>query len=144
MLANESKRLERFIDRLGLRHFRAAELTPYWSRTRGGTRNSIPPSHLWPNIVETLKVADEGRERAGVPLVITSSYRNQQYNRAVGGASRSRHLHFNALDLVPKGITPKQLADIFRDMRRNGFFSGGIGLYSTFVHIDTRGYDADF
>ena len=44
---------------------------------------------------------DELRERAGVPMVITSSYRSPEYNRAVGGAKDSAHTDVpcNAVDI---------------------------------------------
>jgi uncharacterized protein YcbK (DUF882 family) len=152
------KQLEAYIDSLGLRYFKGAELTPYWSRSRKNGSNSVPPKNLWPNIVETIIVLDEIRHQVGSSLIITSSYRSPEYNTAVGGAKFSQHLIFNAIDLQSKGgkVRPAQIAFIARRIRsekqqfvnpitkKRFTFKGGVGLYATFVHIDTRGHNADW
>lgn len=154
MSASNAQQLERFIDGLNLRHFRGAELTGYWSRTRRGSSNACPPKNLWPNIVETIVVLDELRAHIGHPITITSSYRSPAYNAAVGGARFSQHLQFNALDFQCRKVDPGPLAKLLRDWRGQHFynpvtkrpfvFKGGVGRYATFVHIDTRGHNADW
>lgn len=154
MSASQAAKLERFIDSLGLRHFKGAELTPYWSRTRKGVSNSVPPESLWPNIVETLVVLDELRERLGKSITLTSTYRSPAYNAAVGGAKFSLHLQFNAADIQSRGASPFDVSKLAKSLRGKRFknpltgkpfvFRGGIGRYNTFVHIDTRGRDADW
>jgi len=126
----------------------------YATRIRDGVKNSLPHESLWPNIVPTLVVADELRELVGVPLTITSAYRSPAYNAAVGGEANSFHMRFMALDLIPAGISPRSLAAAAKKLRGRTFkvpntnahftFRGGIGTYSSFVHIDTRGYDANW
>jgi hypothetical protein len=151
-------KLEAYIDSLGLRYFKGAELTPYWSRKRAKGANAVPPAALWPNIVETLVVLDEIRHRAGKPLIITSSYRSPEYNAAVGGAKFSQHVAFNAIDFQAKGaaLHPTQLSTIALMIRSSEVkfthpltkkkftFKGGIGRYATFVHLDTRGHNSDW
>jgi uncharacterized protein YcbK (DUF882 family) len=149
--------LEKYIDSLGLRHFKGRELTWLWSRkTKGGVSNSVPPRSLWPNIVQTLVVVDRVRHELDRPLQITSAYRSPAYNAAVGGARFSQHVVFNALDVFSPGVSPARLAEIARGLRGKRLeilstgqrftFRGGIGVYprSGFVHIDTRGHDADW
>ncbi len=152
------KQLENYIDSLELRYFKGSELTPYWSRSRKNGTNSVPPKNLWPNIVETIIVLDEIRHQVGSPLTITSSYRSSEYNSAVGGARFSQHLIFNALDFQSNGgkVRPVTIASIARNIRlekkqfvnpitkKRFTFKGGVGLYATFVHIDTRGHNADW
>lgn len=154
MSASNYVHLERYIDALDLRHFRGAELTPYWSRSRKGGANACPPPELWPNIVETLVVLDALREWFGSPIRITSSYRSPAYNAAVGGARFSQHLQFNAVDFQSRRVSPAALAQRLRGWRGRHFynpvtkrpfvFKGGIGRYATFVHLDTRGHNADW
>lgn len=152
-MTDQEKKLELFINGIGLRHFKGAELTPYWSRTRGTVMNAIPPQDLWANIIDTLLVADEIRERLRDKVTITSSYRSPAYNNAVGGERMSYHQVFMALDLQsPAGA--KKLWEVAKSVRgtrinrpggRSWFiWRGGIGKYPTFVHIDTRGRDANW
>jgi uncharacterized protein YcbK (DUF882 family) len=148
--------LEHLIDLLKLRHFSGAELTAYWTRKRGKVQNSMPHESLWPNIVPTLIVADELREQIGAACTILSSYRSPAYNAAVGGERASLHMQFRALDLTFTKGTPQQWQAIARKLRGTKFklpdnggnfvWKGGIGLYvqSHFIHIDTRGYDANW
>ena len=133
---------KQFLAGLRLRHFAPEEILRQADRTRGGVRNSIPPEELWDNIVPTLWIADIGRRALGTPVTITSAYRSEEYNQAVGGASRSQHKRNGALDLVPPGATPADFFWVLQGLRAAGAFEGGLGLYSSFVHVDTRGENA--
>jgi hypothetical protein len=56
-----------------------------------------------------------------------------------------QHMQFRAVDFVAQGnSTPLDWANTLRSMRAEGLFLGGIRTYSTFVHVDTRGYNADW
>lgn len=147
---------EQFIDRLGFPNFRGSEFTPYWSRVRNGVRNSPPPRELWPNIVPTIVVLQAFRTEFGSAVKLLSTYRSPDYNRAVGGATSSLHKSFKAIDFTVTTGTPGQWAERLRAMRGKSFrnpdtgqtfrFRGGVGVYrnSHFVHVDTRGSDADW
>lgn len=124
------------------KHFTAGEFTTYFRRTRNGVRNSPPPVALWENIVPTLRVVDSLRAYFKKPVVLLSSYRSPAYNRAVGGETKSFHMQFQALDIAVAGVAPSEVFKVLRSWRAAGKFSGGLGLYETFVHLDTRGYDA--
>jgi N-acetylmuramoyl-L-alanine amidase len=153
---SQAARLERFIDDLGLRFFSGSEFTPYWSRVRNGVRNSVPPENLWRNIVPTLVVLDRFRAEIGSPVDLLSTYRSEAYNNAIGGARESQHTRFRAIDFTCRRGTPTQWAQILRGYRGDTFtnpltgdtfkFHGGIGVYPSrfFVHLDTRGTDADW
>jgi uncharacterized protein YcbK (DUF882 family) len=126
------------------RHFAAGEFESYFSRERGGVRNGPPPKAMWPNVVPTLRVVDDLRESFARPCRILSSYRTPAYNKAVGGAPKSQHLEFRALDITVEGVSPKRVFDRLVEWRAQGKFTGGLGLYPSagFVHIDTRGRNA--
>lgn len=75
------------------------------------------------------------REAVGGAVVINSGYRSPAHNAAVGGVSSSQHLYGRAADIVVEGASPLlvgQIAEYYLDRR------GGIGVYQTFTHVDTR------
>jgi len=74
--------------------------------------------------LERLRVA------LGRPLVVLSAYRDPLHNARVGGAPLSQHKFGRAFDL--KLTVDRDL--LIRTARDVGF--GGIGIYSTFVHVD--------
>lgn len=134
---------------LKLRHFEPWELrflggSHYAAKSKAHGLNRLPAKALWPNIVRVAKAADEARALTGRPIIILSAYRSPAYNAAVGGAKASRHLHFNALDLAMPGYGVAELKKVLRELRRKGWFTGGIGTYSNFIHIDNRGHNVDF
>lgn len=135
-----------WFDKQRFRHFQAYEFTRYFEAVRRGVRNGVPPRSLWPNLVEVLRVADDLRESFGRPCLILSSYRSADFNRAVGGAPMSHHLAFRALDLRISGVPSARVYQRLLDWRREGRFSGGLGLYPSarFVHLDTRGTNANW
>ena len=128
-----------FIEGLSLKHFSSGEFISQGERVRNGVRNSLPPESKWEAIVETAWIADLARRQLGFPLTITSAYRSPDYNKAVGGAVRSQHVANTALDLIPSKGRVKQLYDQLIAMRNGGAFKGGVGIYDSFVHVDTRG-----
>jgi hypothetical protein len=131
---------QQLLDKAGVKHFTAKELFYRGASDAKLKLNTDPPRALWRNILPTAIVADEARRRFGKPLRVNSAYRNAALNRAIGGASHSQHMRFCALDLGTPA--PAKLYLILLDMRRAGLFRGGIGLYRTFVHVDTRGTNA--
>ena len=124
------------------RNFSARELEWYFSKVRNGVRNTMPPKILWKNIVPTLRILDDLRDELRAPIIVSSTYRAPAYNRAIRGASHSRHLLFEAIDFSVRGVTPARAAAVLIQYRNDGRFRGGVGVYPTFVHIDTRGVNA--
>lgn len=76
------------------------------------------------------------REAAGgKAITINSGYRSPEHNAAVGGVSNSQHVKGTAADIVVEGTDPLtvgQIAEHFLNKK------GGIGVYQTFTHVDTR------
>lgn len=63
-----------------------------------GIDNSLP-AELTDAAKYTLSRLDDIRERYGYPIYITSGYRCQKLNKAVGGKPTSQHLRAEAADL---------------------------------------------
>jgi hypothetical protein len=139
-----------FISGLGLRHFKPYELLTMGHQHSDRNSpafglNQVPPRNLWNNISLTVQVLDELRQVVGAAIAISSAYRSPAYNQAIAGAGASQHMSFNALDFsVRSSSSPADWAAVLKQMRANGRFKGGIGVYSTFVHLDTRGTNADW
>ena len=74
------------------------------------------------------------------PVHINSAYRTHTKNKAVGGATYSQHMYGTAADIVvgdkKTGIeSPKTVSAYAETLLKN---TGGIGIYSSFTHIDVR------
>lgn len=132
-----------FLMKIPLRYITPEEIIRPHRNIRDGVPNELPPKPYWPRIKDTLKVADEIRHKLGKPLYcINSAYRSPAYNAACSGtATRSFHMKNQALDLMFSGGSTAA-SEVAKELRKNKFFKGGIGTYPTFIHIDTRGYDA--
>lgn len=90
------------------------------------------------------------RDKYGA-VTINSGFRTHNYNASIGGASGSYHVYNEhdgndqAADIVCAKGTPSQWHSTLKSIRankRNG--NGGLGLYSTFVHVDIRDYQSDW
>jgi uncharacterized protein YcbK (DUF882 family) len=136
------EKFQRELDKRKIKYFNADEVFFRGASDKKLKLNTEPPEKLWENIWRTIEVADKARHKHGKPIKINSAYRSSKYNKAIGGASKSFHTQFNALDL--RTSAPKQLHKILSEMRARGEFKGGLGLYKTFVHVDTRGHNADW
>lgn len=84
---------------------------------------------------ELVNVLQKIRSHFGKTVTITSAYRTPDKNKAVGGQAYSQHLYGKAADIKVKGVTPKKVAAYAETLLKN---KGGIGTYSTFVHVDVR------
>jgi hypothetical protein len=74
--------------------------------------------------------------RMGKVLTINSAYRSPEYNRNIGGASRSMHMTGLALDVSMAGFSDEDKRNFIRIASQEGF--SGIAYYpgSNFMHID--------
>nr|DAL13227.1 MAG TPA_asm: peptidase [Caudoviricetes sp.] len=94
---------------------------------------------------ETVRLADEIRRRAGVPLKVSSGVRCKQHNADpnVGGVWNSLHLTGQAIDLAPIGgnISVARLQEIAKQVQAEKMPGrGGLGRYDWGVHIDNGKY----
>lgn len=132
-----------FLDRNRIEFFSAKEVLFLGASNAWLKLNTLPDPSLWPNILPALCAADELRRRLGKPIQILSAYRNPAYNRAIAGALRSQHTQFRALDLTAKVPIP-DLVKLAKQIRTEKLFTGGLGIYPGFIHIDGRGTNADW
>jgi hypothetical protein len=130
----------------GFRRFTAQDFTSYFNKiSQGGVRNSEPPKEKWNNIVPTLRIVEDLCDSFGVTCVINSSYRSPAYNASTPGAARySMHLEFKALDISFPGVRPSTVYARLKQWRDAGKWTGGLGSYPGFTHIDTRNYNTNW
>lgn len=82
--------------------------------------------------LDHVKKLQKIRDKKG-PVNINSAYRCPRHNKDVGGATNSEHPKGVATDITVATATPTQLYDELKDT-----WKGGLGVYDTFVHIDSR------
>ena len=88
---------------------------------------------------ELLKVLEDIRKHFNSPILISSATRCPEHNLNVGGSPTSQHLLGRAADIVVKN-TPAKDVYIYLKNKYKGKY--GIGSYSNFTHIDTRGSES--
>ncbi len=89
-------------------------------------------THCFPQ--KLLNLMGRVERHYGKKLIVTSGYRSSRYNRRVGGAKRSQHMHCKAVDFRIKGVNKYSLARYVKTLRG----IGGVGSYcgSRAIHID--------
>ncbi len=70
------------------------------------------------------------------PMIVNSAARCVAHNKAVGGSRHSKHLTGQAFDISIRDWSTSDVGRFVILARECGF--NGIGLYETFIHIDTR------
>jgi len=110
------------------------DLSPHFSkhefRSRDGAEHPIDP--------KLIEMLERIRAHFNAPTTIVSGYRSPEHNRKVGGARISYHVQGMEADIQVRGVSP---AEVYRFCDAE-FQKGGVGKYSTFTHIDCRGYKA--
>lgn len=92
----------------------------------------LPDEGIDPLLIALIK---EIREQSMVPVYIITGYRCPEYNRSVGADPGSEHVNGTAADLWSAEMSIDELYELCDNLN----VSGGVGLYSNYVHIDVRG-----
>lgn len=113
---------------------------------------AVPPRALWPNMVPVLQAVRSHVMPAVGPVRVVSGWREPDFNACVGGASRSHHTRFAAVDLVPFQPAPAaETMDRLCAMWRRSPTAARIGLGAYLdpdrpqlnrdgrFHVDVRG-----
>lgn len=96
---NPAQRLLTIFKRVTMKYFSFEEFSRSDTARKRGIDNSIPP-HVRPAIEALVEnVLDPLREAWGRPLTITSGYRCEALNKAVGGSKSSHHMRGMAADI---------------------------------------------
>ena len=134
-----------YINSLKLKNISAQDVIGAHAKERGGTWNTLPPKQWWTRMGYTLRVVDRVSSAMNVPVKeIVSAYRCPAYNaRCSGAKKRSYHQANVALD-VQFDTSARNVTHAARTLRDRGLFKGGVGSYSSFTHIDTRGTNVNW
>jgi len=115
-----------------------------WAGCHMDAPYSLAQRAYWPHIVDTLRyIHDEIIPTVG-PVEVESGYRDHALNACSGGAARSAHAQFYALDLVPVRPVARSvlIAEVCANHARYGAaYHIGLGFYDeTRFHIDSRSF----
>ena len=116
----------------------STHLTPHFTlgeNLRNDPRRIPHDTTLQNNILTIMRELEKIRTDYGKPIIITSGYRPEQINRAVGGVSNSQHIRGTAVDICPAH------GDVFEFQKwvdQHWYGALGWGAKKGFVHIDCR------
>ena len=95
------------------KYFTLAEMTNSPTASARHIVNEPNPAEIEAMTALVANVLDPLREALGVPVRVSSGFRNDALNAAVGGASKSQHRSGEAADILADGLTvPKLVARI--------------------------------
>lgn len=83
-----------------MKHFTLKELTQSPTAQSRGIDNQPTPEAITNLTALVEQVLDPLREALGTPIRVTSGYRSQALNRAIGGSTTSQHMRGEAVDFV--------------------------------------------
>lgn len=100
-------------------HLSLAEVTRSETAKRKGVSNMPTAAHLENFKLLAEKVFEPIRNHFGSPIHISSGYRSEALNKAIGGAKSSQHCSGEAIDIDMDGsvnkITNKMIFDYIKD-----------------------------
>lgn len=115
------------------------QVTPNFNLSEMEYYDVVPPK-LIANAVELLNNLQVLRDACQKPIFILSGYRSVDRNKAVGGVVKSQHMFANAADIQIEDMSPLQIKNLIEKLIKEGKMKqGGLGIYDSWVHYDTRG-----
>ncbi len=119
MMLKGKEEVNRFIEEKGIKHFRAEEFVC---------------KHCGKVIIEgqLIEILEKLREYLKEPVIITSAYRCEGHNRAIGGVSNSAHVKGYAVDI--KVLSSQTRYRVIEYLLKEGI--NRIGIAKDFIHFD--------
>jgi hypothetical protein len=122
-------------------HFSLEELTSSSSYPKLVAQNRVDAQKYLKQLKHTASSLEEIRDVLGVPLVISSGFRNLPLNSAVKGSPTSKHKEGLCADFMPKGMNIYEAMDILKNSDkllsvRKIIFEGVKG--KLWFHIQTK------
>lgn len=134
-----------YVNSLKLKNISAQDLITAHAKERGGVWNTLPPKKWWTRMGYTLRVVDRVSTAMNVPIdEIVSAYRSPSYNSRCQGAKTGSYHQANVAVDVKFDTSARNVTHAARTLRDRGLFKGGVGSYSSFTHIDTRGTNVNW
>ena len=96
---------------------------------------NIPPDELNQNLDKTASALQIVRAYYNVPLVVSSGYRCEELNAAVGGSEKSHHTLGLAADFTIPGVSLEQ---IMKDVPLLLNFDQIILEYNSWIHLSVH------
>ena len=104
---------------------------------------TVVPRCYFSNMRELANNLQILHDSLGLPVRIRSGYRTVEYNKKVGGVDTSHHLTCSAADIWVLGLSPRILGLKIKNLIKEGKMkNGGLGIYPSFVHYDTKDFGA--
>lgn len=114
-------------------NFKSEEFEASTTASANGWDNTLPVSAL-ANVIQLCEALLQPlRDRWKQPIVISSGYRSEKLNTAVGGVATSQHRLGEAADCVVND--PLKFYNLVLD---SGLDFDEMGIYNTFVHLSYR------
>jgi uncharacterized protein YcbK (DUF882 family) len=92
----------------------------------------VPAPWILDNLTQLANRLQVIRDLLGKPIIINSGYRTPEHNAAVGGSKNSFHMKGMAADIVVPGMPASEVQRFLKN------WSGGLGSYTHFTHVDIR------
>src|SRR5829696_1577209 len=118
-------------------HFSYAEANNNCGKGGDFSGGAVSAATVKENLLRAMWKVEALRHKLGDrPIGISSGFRDYSCNASVGGASNSRHLYGDALDLVP-GPSLCDMARTARYTGFNGIFGPGYPDHNDHTHVDS-------
>ncbi len=135
----------RYLWSLRLKSISPAQVIETHAKRKSSTWNTIPPKQWWTRMGYTLRVADRIAQEMNVSQIeVVSGYRTPAYNAHCEGAKVGSWHQANVAVDLKFPVRASQVTATARSLRDRGLFSGGVGGYWNFTHVDTRGINVNW
>jgi len=135
----------RYLSSLKLKSIDPSQVIDAHAKSKGSVWNKLPPKQWWSRMGYILRVADRVALEMNVNQVeVISAYRCPVYNAHCRGAKTGSWHQANVAVDVKFPVRASRVTSTARELRNLGLFSGGVGGYWNFTHLDARGKNTDW